>query len=143
MNQYVNTLQKIKALLKEDDKLTTAQCECYQWQILVKVPGHDATFVVGKGGVNTIFYSASSTDRKVCYPEDILELLEKLSKSKVFVYLALDKKKNEIGYSVSLKRARKMEGARYIKALYLNGKQSLIQKKAPDLFGKAQWEEIA
>lgn len=142
MNTYQNTINKVKLLLKEDDQLTKEQCEMYQWQLLAKVPGTDYTFVVGKGGVNTMFYSASSAERATCYPEDMLEILNELAKSKTFVYVALDKRKEEVGFSAFIDKAKKMDGAKYIVAVSFSGKKKTVMKKQKDLFGKKQWEEL-
>lgn len=139
MNPYNNTLQKVRGLLKRDDQLTKSQCELFQWQLLVKVPG-DYTFTVGKGGVNTIFYSLSSEERAVCYPEDILTLLEGLSRRNVFVYLALGKDKAELGYSIDLEKAKLIKNARRIVAVNFKGKKTLVEKRVPGLFGKKSWQ---
>ncbi len=141
MNVYQNTLSKVKLLLKEDDNLTKEQCEMFQWQTLAKIPDTNYTFLVGKGGVNTIFYSASSQERATCYPEDMLDILSNLAKSKTFVYVALDKRKSEIGFSAFLDKAKKMEGAKYVLEVSFSGKKRTLMKKQKDLFGKKQWVE--
>lgn len=141
MNPYKNTLQKVRALLKEDDKLTKAQCEMYQWQLLIKIPG-DYTFTLGKGGVNTIFYTATSTERAICYPDEILTLLENLARSEVFVYLALDKNKNPLGYSIDEKLAKQIKGARYLASVNFKGKRTPVAKKISDLYGKSTWQQV-
>lgn len=141
MNPYKNTLQKVKVLLKEDDNLTKNQCEQCQWQLLVKVPG-DYSFTVGKGGVNTIFYSESSVSRSICYPDEMVSLLEKLSKGKVFVYVALDKKKKSLGYSISRKVAKKFKGACFIASVDFKGKTTLREQKEVDLYGKKSWQPV-
>lgn len=141
MNVFKNTVLKVRALLKEDDNLTKEQCELYQWQLLVKV--RDYTFSVGKGGVNTIFYSASSAERKVCYPDEILELLDNLAKSKVFVYVARDKNKEEVGYSISEEAAKAISGARFLTAISHSGKSKLLSKKVKNLYGKRSWQDVS
>lgn len=133
MNVYKNFLNKVKALLKEDDNLTKEQCETLQWQLLIKSPS-GRNFYVGKGGVNTIFYSASSKERRVCYPDEILEILERLSKSNVFVYTALDKKKKEIGYSYDPNIAKEFEGAFYVFACSFKDKRKPVFRRTKNLF---------
>jgi len=142
MNLYKNTLQKVRHLLKEDDNLTKEQCNKFQWQLLIKLDDTPYTFLVGKGGVITIFYSASSLERSVCYPEEILELLEKLSKTDVFIYSALDKNKKEIGFSYSKSLAKKLPKTKYVYSVDFKGKRKLILKKSTDLFGNKVWEKI-
>jgi len=139
MNPYKNILNKVKLLLKEDDQLTKVQCECHQWQLLIKIPG-DYTFTVGKGGVNTIFYSLSSAERAVCYPDEILTILEGLAKSKSFGYLALDKSKSPIGYSIDSKVATKFKGARTVAAIDFTGKHKVVLRRTTDLHGKKLWQ---
>lgn len=141
MNVFKNLLKKVRALLKEDDQLTKAQCEQYQWQLLVKV-GDDYTFTVGKGGVNTIFYSLSSEERVVCYPDEILTILEELANSKVFAYAACDKKKNVIGYSIDKNVAKKFKKSKYLTTVDFKGKKKIIAEKVADLYGKRAWHEI-
>ena len=133
MNAYKNLLNKVKVLLKEDDNLTKEQCEAFQWQLLIKSP-KGRTFTVGKGGVNTIFYSASSTERGVCYPDEILEILEPLTRSKVYMYLAMDKKKKELGYSYDPYIAKKFEGAHYVVACSFKDRKEIVLRKAKGLF---------
>lgn len=141
MNPYKNLLAKIKALLKEDDQLTKGQCEQFQWQLLVKIPG-DYTFTVGKGGVNTIFYTASNTNREVCYPEDIIIILERLARNEVFTYAAFDRYKERIGYSIDIDTAKEMPLAMYIAAINFNGKRKIVERKMKNLVGKRVWQKL-
>lgn len=138
MNVYKNLLAKVKVLLKEDDQLTKAQCEQMQWQLLVKVA--DYQFVVGKGGVNTIFYSSTSTERAVCYPDEMLTILEDMAKGEVFAYIALNRKKEQIGYSINRNLAKKIKGAAYLAEVNYKGKRSMIEHKVVDLHGKRTWQ---
>lgn len=125
--------------MKTDDNLTKEQAALYQWQLLVKVG--DYTVYVGKGGITTMFYSQTSVDRAVCYPEEMLKILQKLSTSKVFVYEARDKKKKPLGYTVDLDIARNIENAKYIYAINFKGKAKRIERKSTDLFDKSVWQE--
>lgn len=139
MHPYKNLLSKVRALLKEDDNLTKGQCESMQWQLLVKIA--DYSFFVGKGGVNTIFYSASDKDREVCYPEDILTLLERLCKTQTFVYAVADKHNKLLGYSIDIERAKNIDGAVKLAAVDFRGKRKVIANKVADVFGKITWKE--
>lgn len=141
MNPFKNTLEKVRALLKTDDNLTKDQCELFQWQLLVKVGDYTAFF--GKGGINTMFYSSSNVDREVCYAEDMINLLRKLSKSKVFVYEALDSKKKPLGYSIDLDIAKRFKGARSIVAINFKGKRKTLEVNKPNLLGERTWQEVA
>lgn len=139
MNVYKNLLAKVKVLLKEDDQLTKVQCEMMQWQLLVKIKG-DFSFNVGKGGVNTIFYSSTSTERAVCYPDEMLTILEDMAKGEVFAYIALNRKKEQIGYSINRNLAKKIKGAAYLAEVNYNGKRSMLEHKVADLYGKRTWQ---
>lgn len=140
MNPFKNTLDKVRALLKLDDNMTKEQCELFQWQLLVKVKDYTAFF--GKGGINTMFYSSSSVDREVCYAEDMINLLRKLSKSKVFVYEALDSKKKPIGYSIDASIAKNMKGARTLVAINFKGKRKTVEVNKHNLLGERTWQEV-
>lgn len=141
LNPFKNTLAKVRVLLKEDDTLTKDQCSQFQWQLLSKVPGCDFNFTLGKGGINTIFYSASSKDRVVCYPDEALDLLTALCKRDVFCYEAYDKKKNLLAFFLQEEDALKCEGARYVKAVSFRGKSTLLWKKERNLFDKVLWQK--
>lgn len=140
MHPFKNLLQKVRALLKEDDHLTKEQCEQHQWQLLVKLP-NDYTFIVGKGGVNTIFYSETSTERAVCYPDEIIALLERLSRENRFGYLALNAKRNPLCYSYNLEAMKAVKDCRYIAEINLKGKKRVCMEKTKDLYGKFDWQE--
>ncbi len=140
LNVYKNCAYKLRALLSSDSALKASECDQMQWQLLYKVPNCEWNFVIGKGGVNTIFYSNSSLERNVCYPEDAKELLANLSKTEVFCYKALDKKKIVLGYFLLEKEALNCKNARYVASVSFKGKTTTLWKKQKDLFGKKQWE---
>lgn len=141
MNPYKNMLQKVKVLLKEDDNLTKKQCTQHQWQLLAKV-SDGYTFTVGKGGVNTIFYSASSEERLICYPEEMVALLEDLSKGKIFAYLALDKNKKPLVHSVHKKLAKRTKRAAFLAVIDFEGNYTIKERKEVDLYGKKVWQSL-
>lgn len=140
LNPYRNLLQKVKAALKEDDNLTPNQCEIFQWQFLAKIGEH--TFTVGKGGINTIFFSLASNQREVCYPEDILTRLENLSRGDIFCYRVLDRKKNLLCYTVDKAFAKEVEGAAFVETVDFRGRKTPLAKKTDDLFGKKTWKLV-
>jgi len=146
MNYYLNTLNKVKSLLKIDDTLTKEQSEVFQWQLLVDCPAcEDYKFVIGKGGVNTIFVVTDSlqqvTSRRVMYPDQALELLTKLSRRKAYCYLAADKSKKEHGYFLHLKSAMKPREATRIISVDFSGKRRIEQVKKKDLYGNYAWTD--
>ena len=140
MNYYSNLLVKVKGDLKADDQLTKEQSTVFQWNHLLSVPGVDYHFVIGKGGVNTIYLLLDSLgtedSRKVCYAEDAIEILVKLSKLKHYCYVALDKKKDPVGFSVHKNRLKTVEKASYICTVSFSGKiSSPILKAQKALIG--------
>lgn len=140
MNAYKNLYEKVKALLKIDDNLTTKEAEAHQWQLLIKVGEYN--FAVGKGGITTMFFTETSADRVTCYPEDMVNILKDLQESKIFVYEALSKKKKPIGYSYALKKAQAFKGAYYIKAVNFKGKKKTVSRKEKDLYNKSVWQKV-
>lgn len=139
LNPFLNLQTKVKALLKVDDTLTKDQCEMFQWQLLAKVPGCDFSFIIGKGGVNTIFFTPASGKRDVVYPDEALELLASLCKQKVFCYAVYDKRKEVVGYFLNEADAKGADGAKYVRSVSFSGKSSLIWKREKNLFGKMEW----
>jgi hypothetical protein len=80
-NPYRHLLSKITALLRLEAKMTAEERRANQWQLLVKFNGTQVT--VGKGDVNTIFCQfGENGERKVCYPDQILERLSTLGAQK-------------------------------------------------------------
>lgn len=141
MNPYKNILLKVRALLKADDDLTTAQCQLFQWQLMAKVG--DYTFTVGKGGINTIFYTASSASRAVCYPDEILTILEELARRpNVFVYAAFNKQKELLGYSIDKTLAKEFKGATSLRAVTFKAKHRTLEKRLRSVFGKVDWQVV-
>lgn len=140
MNAYKNLYEKVKALLKIDDNLTTKEAETHQWQLLIKVGEY--TFSIGKGGITTMFFSQSDSARVTCYPEDMVAILKDLVDRKIFVYEALSKKKKPIGYSYDLKIAQSIKGAYYVKSVNFKGKKKTVSRKEKDLYNKSVWQKV-
>lgn len=92
-NPYRHLLSKVTALLKLEARMSPEERADNQWQLLVKFCGTQVT--VGKGGVNTIFYVLGAKgQRKLCYPDDILEKLSTLSQQKYWRYEVKDSEGN-------------------------------------------------
>lgn len=141
MNYYANLLVKVKGDLKADDQLTKEQSQAFQWNHLLSIPGHEYHFVIGKGGINTIYLALDTLNnddsRKVCYAEDAIEILTKLSKLKHYCYVALDAKKNYLAYSVHKNRLKSVRGAVSICTVSFDGKVSApVLKAQKALLGK-------
>ena len=74
-------------------KLSADQRKTNEWQLLTKVNGHP--IIVGKGGVNTIFYKFGDRERRVCYPDQILDRLQELAAQRCDGYLVVDPKSDD------------------------------------------------
>lgn len=84
-NPYRHLITKITALLRTEAKMTAEERKANQWQLLVKFCGTQVT--VGKGDVNTIFFQfGENGERKVCYPDQILDRLNTYAIQKYWRY---------------------------------------------------------
>lgn len=87
---YRSMLSKVRALLKIELPHNAEDRKLQQWQLLFTIDG--IQYVVGKGGVNTMFYQIGIANRKLCYPEELLQLLESFTRRKVSSYAICDPK---------------------------------------------------
>lgn len=140
MNIYKNCLEKLRVLLVTDTTTSAEDCKVIQWQLLYQHPKFpDWKFVLGKGGVNTIFFSSSNATRKVCYPDEAKEMLQSLSKRDAMCYSAFDGNGDTLGIFLFEDDAKSCKGARKVKRVAHNGKTKTLWKKEKDLFGKRDW----
>ena len=82
LNPYKHLYSKITALLRAEAKLSPEERKANQWQLLVQFANTQIT--VGKGDVNTIFFQFGDGKRRVCYPDEILDILKKHGEQKHF-----------------------------------------------------------
>lgn len=66
---------KVFSLLKAEEKLSVNERKNQQWQLLFQITGF-GDYVVGKGGVNTMFYTVNDGERKLCLPEEMLAIID-------------------------------------------------------------------
>lgn len=66
---------KVFTLLKTESKLSLLERKNQQWQLLFQIKGY-GSYVLGKGGINTMFYTIDDGERKLCYPDDLLALID-------------------------------------------------------------------
>ena len=85
---YRAMLAKVKALLRIETAHNKEERSAQQWQLFFEIDG--IQFIVGKGGVNTMFYSVGKGDRVLCYPEELLTFLEELVHKKYSSYAICD-----------------------------------------------------
>ena len=87
MNPYAHLYKKVKSLLQHEANLTPADKQMNEWVVTLQM-APDLKLLVGKGGVNTIFYKFGTGERKLCYPDEILEKLDRLARKKFWFYTA-------------------------------------------------------
>lgn len=81
---YRAMLSKVRALLKVEASHNKEERQSQQWQLLFDIDG--VQYIVGKGGVNTTFYQIGDGKRKLLYPDELIQFLESLTKSKYQSY---------------------------------------------------------
>lgn len=66
---------KVKGLLTVEASMSKEERQAQQWQLLFTIDG--TQYLVGKGGVNTMFYIVGSNGkRKLCLPHEMLDILD-------------------------------------------------------------------
>ncbi len=86
--------QKIVALIKIEAKMCMAERKSQQWQLLFQIGS--VQYVIGKGGANTMFYTVGSDERKLCYPNDMLALIDTWITTHNSVVYAIQNLENKI-----------------------------------------------
>ena len=84
VNPYKHLYIKVRALLNAESKLNPDERKANEW--ILSCQAGAFKIIVGKGDVNTIFYKFGDSARKVCYPDEILEKLERLGKRDYWYY---------------------------------------------------------
>jgi hypothetical protein len=74
-NQFEQLYRSVAGLLKEQDTLSLKERECSQFTLLTTIGG--IKYLVGKGGISTMFYCVGDSERKVCYEEEMLKVIKK------------------------------------------------------------------
>lgn len=65
---------KTLALLKAEAKMSQAERQCQQWQLLFQIG--KSNYIIGKGGVNTTFWSKDGSERVLLLPQDMLNQID-------------------------------------------------------------------
>ena len=140
-NPIAHLRSKVRALFTLEDKLTPEEKANQQWQLLTQVSG--LNLIVGKGGVNTAFYVLGDNERQICYPQDLLDFLETLSKAKFPVYKVMYSRSRIEGVYTSEKEAKAspvLDGA-FIVGVTFEGKLKKLYSGSKGLM-KKQWLPI-
>lgn len=66
--------QKIVTLLKIEGRMSLAERECQQWQLLFQIGKR--SYVIGKGGANTMFHIVNDGERELLLPHDMIALID-------------------------------------------------------------------
>lgn len=84
---------KVVGLLRVEAKMSIKERENQQWQLLYQIKGF-GDYIVGKGGANTMFWIKDNGERSLCYPNDMIQLIDKwVAESEAVLYhIVVDKK---------------------------------------------------
>ena len=139
---YRAMLSKVRYLLKVESDHDMETRKQQQWQLLFTVD-EGIQYIIGKGGVNTMFYQVGENERVLCYPEELMNFLEGLTKAKYTSYAIAshDGEKLRVGL-VSLEAAKKKKApvGSYIVGLN-DGKAQRLYKRKKTLF-KEEWVKL-
>ena len=91
VNQLQHLYAKCKALLNLESRLSAQEVELNQWQLFANHNG--LQYIVGRGGANTCFYKIGEAERKVCYPQELLDFLKQRASDKFVSYSIYTKDK--------------------------------------------------
>jgi len=134
-NPYRNLLAKVRYLLHTDAKMTEAQLTDHQWMLMAKVAGSQV--LVGKGGVNTMFYQFGDRKRKVCGPMELVELLKRLSRRRYVAYRVND----TLAWSEKTALAADPKPKTKIIGIRADGKEVVVYTATKTLQGY-QWAKV-
>lgn len=85
VNPFTHLRSQVRACLEKEAKLPPDERRKHQWQFLTTVAG--MTYIVGKGGANTMFYMIGTEgERKLCHPEEMLQIISKWGGAKYAMY---------------------------------------------------------
>lgn len=84
-NPYRHCAVKVRALFQSEARMSPEERRQNQWTLLIKFG--TTQIVVGKGDVNTVFYTLGADgERKICYPDSLLENLTALGNQSHWYY---------------------------------------------------------
>jgi hypothetical protein len=90
MNPFTQLKTQVRSALEKETKLSPEERKQHQWQFLTTVNG--VTYIVGKGGANTMFYMIGKGERKICMPKEMLDVIGTWGTSKYPMYAICKKK---------------------------------------------------
>lgn len=103
--------RQFRALMNIEQTLSPAQRKLNQFQLLA-TEGL-ITYIVGKGGANTIFYSVNQGERKLCYPDEMLAILKEWTSTVTCAVFRNDKRISKP--TTDVKRILAVTNAKYLR----------------------------
>lgn len=128
--------QKVVGLIRVEGKLTVKERECQQWQLLFDIKGW-GSYIVGKAGANTMFWSRNESERVLCYPEDMVATIDQwIEASNKPQFIVVSPLKKRIALTNTLEEARKHKAPvdSYIYR-FADGKKTKLFKRTQSLMG--------
>lgn len=87
-------LAKVKALIRVEIEHTAKDRALQQWQLLFTID--DVQYIVGKGGVNTMFYQIGKAERVLCFPDELIAMIESYLKMEYTSYSIYSPEKEKL-----------------------------------------------
>lgn len=85
INPFSHLRAQVKSCLEKEAKLSPNERRMFQWQFFATVNG--VTYIVGKGGANTMFYMIGEQgERQLCAPEVMLNIISSWAGAKFAMY---------------------------------------------------------
>lgn len=88
MNHITHLRKQVKTAILAESKMTPEERRMHQWQFLCTIG--DITYLVGKGGANTMFYRIGDGELFHEYPEALLEKMKLWGLEKYVHYSIVD-----------------------------------------------------
>lgn len=134
--------RKVKGLMDIELEQPKEVRECQQWQLLFQIPSMGQV-VVGKGGINTMFYIVADGERVLCLPDKMLEQIDiwiALASATTYAILNSEKKAIKRNLSKAEAKAYPAKPGQYLGEVK-DGKRKIIMKRVKGLMGNS-WKAV-
>lgn len=143
MNHLKNLYDKVRRCLLLEADLTEQQRTHHQWQFIVTLGS--ITYVVGKGGANTMFYKIGDNEIKYCLPTEMLDKILEWSRRTYVRYAIVNTENNQVmshaNLDVILKKLPKKFGKYNIVGVTASDTTDTLYKLTQAL-GTLAWQPI-
>lgn len=137
LNPYAHAARQVRALLRLEMDYGPEERAKSSW--MVQVDFLKRKLIIGKGGANTCFYVFGNGKRRICYPNVLLGILDKLVRQPYVVYRVEAGGKTTVRYSSEhATRTAPTTGARII-GVAADGVECLVYRAKRDLSGTLKW----